>query len=580
MLDPAALLSQRLSAATASALGEEFSAVDPMLRPSQHSDFQANLAMPLGKQLGQKPRDVAAKILEHLDVTDLCEKVEIAGPGFINLFLKPEAIAQALLQILKAGPLSPQPNQKLTIVIDYSAPNVAKEMHVGHLRSTIIGDALARIHGALGNSVVRQNHIGDWGTPFGMLIEHLLDLGENQGTELLSIGELNQFYKDARAKFDADEAFANRARGRVVKLQALDLETLTLWKLLVEKSAEYFSKVYQELGILLEPADICGESFYNPFLEGVVSELSQKGIARVDQGAMCVFPEGFFGREGEPLPLIIRKQEGGYGYATTDLAAVRYRVEQLKADRILYVVGSPQQQHFAMVFKTAEAAGWLASPNKTVTVQHIAFGQILGADKKMFKTRAGDTVRLMDLLEEAISRAHAVVSEKSPELDAETTRQVARQIGIGALKYADLSNDRVKDYVFDYDRMLSFEGNTGPYLQYAHARICSIFRRAEIPSSSALGPITIAAPQERALALHLLGFGSTVENIGESLELQRLCTYLYDLATLFMGFYEHCPVLKAESESIRASRLALSAVAQATLKRGLSLLGIEAPERM
>jgi len=577
MQDPAALLSERLTLAITAAFGADFGDTDPMLRSSQHSDFQANVAMPLAKRLGAKPRDLATKILEHLEVSDLCEKVEIAGPGFINLSLKATTIANALNQLLNDGVLTPNPARKLNVIIDYSSPNVAKEMHVGHLRSTIIGDALSRVFGALGHTVLRQNHIGDWGTPFGMLIEHLLDLGESQGTDLLSMGELNQFYKDARVKFDSDESFADRARARVVKLQALDEATLKLWSLLVEKSSEYFSRVYEKLGILLTRADIRGESFYNPFLEDTVRELTEKGIARTDQDALCVFPEGFVGREGEPLPLIIRKKEGGYGYATTDLAAIRQRVETEHADRILYVVGSPQQQHFAMVFKTAEAAGWLTPE---VAAEHVGFGQILGADKKMFKTRSGDTVRLIDLVDEAIARAQVVVAEKNPELGADKTLEVARQIGIGALKYADLSNDRVKDYVFDYDRMLSFEGNTGPYLQYAHARICSIFRRANLSANEAKGPVQIEAPQERALALHLLSFGSCLQNVAQSLELQRLCTYLYDLATLFMGFYEHCPVLKADTEQTRDSRLALAATTATTLKFGLNLLGIEAPERM
>lgn len=577
MLDPAALLSQRLTDAICKALGDEFRDTDPLLRSSQHSDFQANVAMPLAKRLGQKPRDIAAKIVENLEVSDLCAKVELAGPGFINLSLKAETVAQALTTALTSSTWAPPTTQKQTVVIDYSGPNVAKEMHVGHLRSTIIGDAFARIFTALGHQVIRQNHIGDWGTPFGMLIELLLELGERQGTELLSMGELNQFYKIARMKFDSDQAFADRARERVVKLQALDTETLKFWKLLVDKSAEYFSRVYQELGILLTPLDIRGESFYNPYLDGTVKELLELGIARVDQEAVCVFPTGFVGREGEPLPLIIQKREGGYGYASTDLAALRYRVRDLSANRILYVVGSPQQQHFAMVFKTAEMAGWLTSG---VRAEHVGFGSILGADKKMFKTRAGDTVRLIDLIEEAITRARTVVSEKNPELGEETTEEVARQIGIGALKYADLSSDRVKDYVFDYDRMLSFEGNTGPYLQYAHARICSIFRRAELDPSAASGPILIEAPQERALALHLLSFGNIVSNVAESLELQRLCTYLYELATLFMSFYEHCPVLKAETETLRTSRLAIARASSLTLKRGLGLLGIDAPERM
>lgn len=577
MQDPAALLSQRLTLAITAAFGADFSDTDPMLRGSQHSDFQANVAMPLAKRLGAKPRDLAAKILEHLEVRDLCEKVEIAGPGFINLSLKATTIGSALSQVLNHGVLTPNPTPKLNVIIDYSSPNVAKEMHVGHLRSTIIGDALSRIFGALGHTVLRQNHIGDWGTPFGMLIEHLLDVGESQGTDLLSMGELNQFYKDARVKFDSDESFADRARARVVKLQALDEATLKVWSLLVEKSAEYFSRVYAKLGILLTRADIRGESFYNPFLEDTVRELTEKGIARTDQDALCVFPEGFVGREGEPLPLIIRKKERGYGYATTDLAAIRHRVETEHAHRILYVVGSPQQQHFAMVFKTAEAAGWLTPE---VAAEHVGFGQILGADKKMFKTRSGDTVRLIDLVDEAIARAQIVVAEKNPELGEDKTLEVARQIGIGALKYADLSNDRIKDYVFDYDRMLSFEGNTGPYLQYAHARICSIFRRANLSASAAKGPLQIEAPQERALALHLLSFGSCLQNVAQSLELQRLCTYLYDLATLFMGFYEHCPVLKADNDKTRDSRLALAAAAATTLKLGLNLLGIEAPQRM
>ncbi len=577
MQDPAALLSERLTLAITAAFGADFADTDPMLRSSQHSDFQANVAMPLAKRLGAKPRDLATKILEQLEVSDLCEKVEIAGPGFINLSLKATTIANALSQVLTDGVLPTHPVPKLTVIIDYPSPNVAKEMHVGHLRSTIIGDALSRVFGALGHTVLRQNHIGDWGTPFGMLIEHLLDLGESQGTELLSMGELNQFYKDARVKFDSDEAFADRARARVVSLQALDEPTLKLWSLLVDKSAEYFSRVFEKLGTLLKPADIRGESFYNPFLEDTVRELTEKGIARIDQDALCVFPEGFLGREGEPLPLIIRKKEGGYGYATTDLAAIRYRVETEHAQRILYVVGSPQQQHFAMVFKTAEAAGWLTP---RVAAEHVGFGQILGADKKMFKTRSGDTVRLIDLVDEAIARAQVVVAEKNPELGTDKTFEVARQIGIGALKYADLSNDRVKDYVFDYDRMLSFEGNTGPYLQYAHARICSIFRRAELSMSAAKGPLQIEASQERALALHLLSFGSCLQNVAQSLELQRLCTYLYDLATLFMSFYEHCPVLKADNEESRDSRLALAAAAATTLKFGLNLLGIEAPERM
>jgi arginyl-tRNA synthetase len=574
MLDPAHVLSVRLKAAITSALGDDFGDTDPMLRPSAHSDFQANLAMALAKRLGEKPRELALRIVQELRVADLCEKVEIAGPGFINLTLKPSFIAEAA-QALLGEPSWPKPEHPDTIVIDYSAPNVAKEMHVGHLRSTIIGDALARILTRLGHSVTRQNHIGDWGTPFGMLIEHLLDLGESEATSQLSVGELNTFYKAARAKFDADAGFQERARKRVVALQAGDAETRALWQLLVDKSTAYFSRVYEELGILLTPLDVRGESFYNPELPGTVAELEALGLARLDEGALCVFPEGFLGRQGEPLPLIVRKQDGGYGYATTDLAALRYRTRTLGATRLLYVVGSAQQQHFAMVFATARAAGWLPEGTRT---EHVSFGAILGTDKKIFRTRAGDTVRLSDLLAEAVERAEAVVKEKSPELEPEAARAVARMVGLGAVKYADLSNDRVKDYVFDYDRMLAFEGNTAPYLQYAHARIAAIFRKAGV--ASAEGPILLEAPEERALALHLLGFRGLVSSVGESLELQKLCTYLYDLATQFMTFYERCPVLKAEAEATRESRLALARLSANTLREGLGLLGIEAPERM
>ncbi len=393
------------------------------------------------------------------------------------------------------------------------------------------------------------------------------------------MGDLSAFYQEARGKFDGDPAFADRARRRVVLLQGGDEPTLALWRRFVAESRRYLAGVYEKLGVTLTDADIAGESLYNPMLAGVVADLEAQGLARESEGALCVFPEGFAGRDGEPLPLIIRKQDGGYGYATTDLAAVRYRAGTLGARRLVYVVGSPQSQHLAMVFAVAKQAGWLVSPARA---EHVAFGSVLGADKKMFKTRAGETVRLVALLDEAVQRARDVIAEKNPELDAATREDVARAVGIGAVKYADLSSDRIKDYVFDWTRMLAFEGNTAPYLQYAHARIQSIFRRAEAasPANAPAGAIVIAAPAERALALALLGFGSAVHEVADTLQPHRLCTYLFGLATAFSTFYEQCPVLKAATDEERASRLALSRVTAEVLARGLHLLGIDAPYRM
>jgi arginyl-tRNA synthetase len=573
MLDPIAQLVPILQSAVAKAFGAAHEKTDPMLRPSKHADYQANLAMGLAKALGgKKPRDVSEEILKHLEIGTLIERAEIAGPGFINLWVSSRFLEKELEAALK-GDLGLSVAATETIVVDYSSPNVAKEMHVGHLRSTIIGDALARVFDAMGHRVVRQNHLGDWGTPFGMLIEHLLDEG-GDGAEH-SVSDLNAFYQAARKKFDEDEAFAERARKRVVLLQALDETTLALWKRLVSASTSYFGKVYELLGISLTERDIAGESLYNPWLPEVVEELLSKGLAVESDGAICVFPPGFLGRDEQPVPLIIRKQDGGYGYATTDLAAIRHRVSSLGASRILYVVGAPQAQHLSMVFAASRLAGWLP---ESVRAEHVAFGAVLGSDKKMFRTRAGETVRLVDLLKEATARALAIVVEKNPTLDPETQEGIARAIGIGAVKYADLSNDRNKDYVFDWDRMLSFDGNTAPYLQYAHARIRSIFRRAETDVSSS--PIVIAAPEEKLLALCILTFPTVVSEVATTLLPHKLCGYLYELATNFSGFYEKCPVLRAESEEQRASRLKLCELSARVLECGLGLLGIQAPHRM
>ncbi|MBV8693074.1 MAG: arginine--tRNA ligase, partial [Actinobacteria bacterium] len=494
MADPLLTLRPRLAAAIESAFGAEYAGTDPVLRRSDKADYQANAAMALAKRVGQSPRDIAQAIVDHADLAGVVASTEVAGPGFINLTLDSAFLASCV-----ADETAPRAEHPETVVVDYSAPNVAKEMHVGHLRSTIIGDALVRVLEAQGNTVIRQNHIGDWGTQFGMLIEHLLDLDWESSADH-SIADLNALYQQAQTKFRSDEAFAERARRRVVLLQAGDEQTLAIWRDLVAESERHFELIYERLGVRLTPADICAESFFNPVLDEVAAELEAKGLARIDDGALCVFPPGFTGREGEPLPLIVRKSDGGYGYQATDLAAVRYRTRDLDGTRLIYVVGAPQAQHLAMVIAVAKEAGWLDEGRRA---EHVAFGSILGEDRKPYKTRSGENIKLIDLLDEAVERASAEVAEKNPDLDPGTAADVARQIGIGAVKYADLANDRVKDYVFDWDRMLSFDGNTAPYLQYAHARIRSIFRRAEADGADA-GAVAITEPAERALALQLI----------------------------------------------------------------------------
>jgi arginyl-tRNA synthetase len=464
-----------------------------------------------------------------------------------------------------------------TVVVDYSAPNVAKEMHVGHLRTTLIGDALVRMLVFLGHRVIRENHIGDWGTPFGMLIEHLVDLGEERAAEHLSLGDLDGFYKEARAAFDASEEFQDRARQRVVLLQGGDVETQRLWALLVELSTKHFNTVYEMLGVHLTDDDLAGESTYQPLMPEVIERLRALGLLAESDGADVVFPPGFTNRDGDPLPLIVQKGAGGFNYATSDLACVIDRVERLGADLILYVVDAGQQQHFQMVFAVAEMAGWLAPPREAV---HVAFGIVLGTDRKRLRSRSGEPMKFVELLDEALDRAAVAVDDKNPDLTADQRAETVHMIGIGAVKYAELSTDRIKDYVFDWDRMLSFDGNTGPYLQYAHARICSIFRRAEVDRVAARSAtILVGTPQERALALRLLAYPTAIDATLDSYSPHKLCTYVYKLATDFTSFYEHCPVLKAD-EPVRASRLALSDLTARTLQHALGLLGIDAPEQM
>ncbi|MBE3001136.1 arginine--tRNA ligase [Nocardiopsis sp. HNM0947] len=581
MADPQEVLSRRVQSALGAAFGPEFADTDPVIRPSQFADYQANAALALAKRLGRKPREVSAAIMEHLDVSDVCREVEVSGPGFINLTLREDWIAaqaQALLDDARLGVPEQAPKN---IPLDYSAPNVAKEMHVGHLRTTVVGDSLARTLEFLGHNVIRQNHIGDWGTPFGMLIEHLLEVGEDSDQAKLLTTDPNAFYQAARTKFDesgpeADD-FAARARGRVVQLQSGDEETLRLWRKLVGFSKDYFNKVYGKLGVTLTDDDLAGESTYNDMLDAVCDDLESQGIATMSDGALCVFLEGFTGREDKPVPLIVRKSDGGYGYATTDLATVRYRVDTLKADRILYVVGAPQAMHFKMVWATAREAGWLPEDVETT---HVQIGNVLGSDGKILRTRSGAPVRLVQLLDEAVERAAAVVAETRPDLGEEDRAEIARKVGIGAVKYADLSVAHDTEYTFDFDRMLALTGNTGPYLQYAQARIRSIFRKGGVDPEQARGQITVAADAERALALKLLGFGPVVAQVGDLLQPHRLSTYLFELAQSLTAFYEHCPVLTADSEAERESRLTLVAVALQVLVQGLDLLGVESPEHM
>ena len=549
---------------------------DPVLRPSDRSDYQANGVMALAKQVGKPPREVAELVVGALDLSDIAT-VEIAGPGFLNLNLSTKVFNSQLRGLSSDARLGlEKTSSPTTVVIDYSAPNVAKEMHVGHLRSTVIGDALARMNRFAGNTVIARNHIGDWGTPFGMLIEHLLDLGEDKAVAELSIGDLDTFYKGAREKFEADDAFKQRSRLRVVALQGGDKETLRLWKILVDQSVAYFAEVYKKLDVTLTPDDNVGESFYNDMLDDVVKDLTAKGLITDSDGALCVFPPGFVNRDDEPLPMIVQKRDEGFGYAATDLAAIRNRVSGLKADEILYVVGTPQAQHFDMLYAVARMAGWLP---QNVRCEHVSFGHVLGPDRKMFKSRSGGTVKLVGLLDEAIERADAALVARGSELSEPDRILLATDIARAAIKYTDLSTERQRDYIFDLDRMLAFEGDTGPYLQYAHARLRSIFRRLDAPFSASDATFALESPQERQLALGLLALPEAFDVAFSTLQPHKLCTYLFDLAQRFTTFYEACPVLSSEG-ALRAERLALCELTARTLELGLSLLGIAAPQQM
>ncbi|RLK54156.1 arginine--tRNA ligase [Actinokineospora cianjurensis] len=567
-------LGARVAGALRRGLGLEITPAEAVIRPSTREgvDYQCNAAMSLAKKIGKAPREVAEAIVAHLDSADLLEVPEVAGPGFINLRLRDEWLAGRVSALLGDTRLGVAPvEQPRRFALDYSSPNVAKEMHIGHLRSTIIGDALLRLLRFAGHEVVPHNHLGDWGTPFGMLIEHLVDEGHGADS---GISDLNRFYQQARAKFDADPTFADRARARVVALQGGDEETLTLWRALVEESTAHFQQAYELLGILLTPGDVYGESFYNPYLDTVIDELTAKGLTEISDGAVCVFPPGFTNREAEPLPLIVRKSDGGYGYAATDMATVRYWITERGMTDLLYVVGTPQAQHFAMIFAAARQAGYLTEAQTSV---HIGFGTILGEDGKTIRTRSGESVKLADLLAEAVEQAAKTVAERS-SLDSDRQAEVARAVGIGAVKYADLSNDREKDYVFTWSRMMAKEGNTSVYLQYANARCQSVLRKAGTPR---FGEVLVTDPAERALLVRLLQLPAAIAAAVEGYAPHKLTGYLYDLASTFTTFYDSCPILRLDvPDEVRASRLALTRVTSDVLVLGLDLLGIEAPAEL
>jgi arginyl-tRNA synthetase len=576
--DPEDVLAGLVRAALVAELGAQHADADPLIRPSQFADYQSNVALPLAKAIGRPPREIAAALAARLadeSGDGPVAAAEMSGPGFINIALRDAWVArQAASQLadLRLGVALAEPAQR--VVVDYSGPNVAKELHAGHLRATVVGDSIVRVLEHLGHTVIRAAHLGDWGTQFGMLIEHALDIGEQATAEELAAGEFTAFYQAARAKFDSGPAFADRSRSRVVQLQAGDEQTLRLWQTLVSDSMEYLHEIYARLGITLTDADMDPESFYNPMLAGVCAELEAAGIAVISDGALCAFPPGFAGRDGRPVPLILRKSDGGYGYASTDVAAIRYRLLDLHADRIVYVVGSEQHQHFELVFAVARMAGWLTGRARA---EHAVIGLMTGPGGQRLRTRSGEQITLASLIDEAVERAEKVIADRYD--DPELRRQIAEQVGVGALKYGDLSVGRDSSYVLDFDRLLALTGNTGPYLQYATARIRSIFHRGGRAPAAAGGPILLAEPAERALALRLLGFGQAVHGVAAAAEPHKLAAFLFEVASAFTTFYEQCPVLTAEP-AVRDSRLALAALTLRVLETGLDLLGVPVPERM
>ncbi len=568
-MNVATLLGQRVSDAlvAAGAVGAP-PVVGPATRP-EFGNYQANGVMGAAKRLSTNPRALAERVLAELDLDGIADRVEIAGPGFINIHLEPGFIAA---QLDTEQPLLEPTTSPITVVVDYSAPNLAKEMHVGHLRSTIIGDAVARVFAVLGHRVIRQNHVGDWGTQFGMLIAHLEEIGANSD----QLADLEVFYQAAKVRFDDDQAFAQRARRQVVALQSGEPAVRAAWQRFIDISLNHCEAIYQRLGVQLTRADVRAESSYNDDLSQIVSQLDDAGLLTRSDGADCVFLDQFTGKDGLPLPVIVRKSDGAYLYATTDLAAARYRCQTLHADRVLYFVDARQSLHFQQVFAVAAKAGFVT---ESCELEHHPFGSMLGADGRPFRTRAGGVIKLADLLDEARQRAERLVRTKNPDLSEAQIETIAEAVGIGAVKYADLSKSRTTDYVFDWDQMLSFDGNTAPYLQYAHTRINSMFARGGLELGSLSGQATLGEPAERDLGALLIRFQEIVDQVARDAFPHHLCSYLVDVAARYMQFYESCPVLSQE-EPIRTSRLLLSQRTADVLETGLGLLGIKTVERM
>lgn len=573
-----ALLSEKVSQALIAAGAP--ADCEPQVRQSakvQFGDYQANGVMAVAKKLGMPPRQVAEQVLTHLDLSGIASKVEIAGPGFINIFLEPAFLAAQVDQALASDRLGVSRPAPQTVVVDYSAPNVAKEMHVGHLRSTIIGDASVRTLEFLGHKVIRANHVGDWGTQFGMLIA-FLELKQQENAGEMALADLEEFYRAAKTHYDADAAFAERARNYVVKLQSGDEYCREMWRKLVDITMTQNQITYERLNVTLTRKDVMGESLYNPMLPGIVADLKEKGLAVESEGATVVFLDEYKNKEGEPMGVIIQKKDGGYLYTTTDIACAKYRYETLHADRVLYYIDSRQHQHLMQAWTIVRKAGYVP---ESVPLEHHMFGMMLGKDGKPFKTRAGGTVKLADLLDEALERARRLVAEKNPDMPADELEKLANAVGIGAVKYADLSKSRTTDYIFDWDNMLAFEGNTAPYMQYAYTRVLSVFRKAGLDESTLSdAPVILTEDREVQLAARLIQFEETLTVVAREGTPHVMCTYLYDLAGLFSGFYEHCPILSAENETTRQSRLKLALLTAKTLKLGLDTLGIETVERM
>ncbi|QBH96584.1 arginine--tRNA ligase [Limnobaculum zhutongyuii] len=547
---------------------------------AQFGDYQANGIMAVAKKLGLPPRQLAEQVLTHLDLSPIASKIEIAGPGFINIFLDPEWLASKVELALQDDKLNVTPAHKQTIVVDYSAPNVAKEMHVGHLRSTIIGDAVVRTLEFLGHNVIRANHVGDWGTQFGMLIAYLEKM-ENENADNMTLSDLEAFYRTAKQHYDSDPVFAERAREYVVKLQGGDEYCRSMWRKLVDVTMHQNILTYQRLNVTLTVGDIMGESIYNAMLPGIVADLKAKGLAVESDGATVVYLDEFKNKEGEPMGVIVQKNDGGFLYTTTDIACAKYRYETLGAERILYYIDSRQHQHLMQAWTIVRKAGYIPD---SVTLEHHMFGMMLGKDGKPFKTRSGGTIKLSDLLDEAIENAdaklHNLILEKNPDMTADELKDVINAVGIGAVKYSDLSKNRTTDYVFDWDIMLALEGNTAPYMQYAYTRVASIFKRAGIDESTLTSALKIVDEREKALATRLMQFEETLYTVAREGTPHVMCAYLYDVAGLFSGFYENCPILNADDESTRQSRLKLAALTARTLKLGLDTLGIQTVERM